>query len=70
MRYVDYFERKYTMIGRNTGQIERLRDMPQTKFGDLPPWADERLGNATRDNLTRWSHAILSMSFLEEVLAC
>jgi len=65
VRYVDYFERKYTNLGR----LETLRDMLRVRFGDLPPWADERLNKADTDHLQRWTSAFVTETTLEDILS-
>jgi len=65
MRYVDYFERKYTRIG----QRSTLKRQFRKKVGDLPDWADTKIQNADDAHLDRWTDAILTENSIERVLS-
>ena len=50
------------------GQVHVVRLQLQTMFGELPQWADERLGNAKMPDVDRWAKKVLAASTLEDVL--
>jgi flagellar biosynthesis/type III secretory pathway protein FliH len=62
--------------GRQEGRLEGrqeeaqkiLRKQISLKFGDLPTWAQQRLEQATPDQLKDWSAAILVADSLESLL--
>ncbi len=44
-----------------------LRKLLGLKFGDLPDWAEQRLDQATPEQLEEWSSAILTANSLDEL---
>lgn len=54
--------------GRHEEAQKILRKQISLKFGDLPPWAQQRLEQATPDQLEDWSAAILVADSLESLL--
>ena len=49
-------------------EIRILRGQLTTKFGNLPKWADERLGQATSAQVERWLNKILAAETIEGVI--
>ncbi|MEO5354357.1 MAG: DUF4351 domain-containing protein [Magnetococcus sp. XQGC-1] len=41
----------------------------QRRFGDLPPWASQKIADAELSTLEEWSLRILDATTLESVLA-
>jgi len=54
--------------GRQEGRQERIEGTLRIKFGDLPEWADQRLMDATDEQLDEWVMQILSADSLEALL--
>lgn len=54
--------------GRQEGQLELVRQMLTHRFGALPAWAEERLAEAGRAEITRWASRLLDAPSLEAVL--
>lgn len=54
--------------GLHDGVEGTLRKLIQLKFGDIPPWADEKLKAATDEQLDHWVLNILSADSLEALL--
>ncbi len=81
MQYVTSVERKGEergrlagiQIGRQEGEKEgeakMLTRQLQRRFGDLPPWASQKIANADLSTLEEWSLRILDATTLESVLA-
>ncbi|WP_167759811.1 DUF4351 domain-containing protein [Massilia horti] len=73
MPYISSFERKGREEGLREGRLkgkqEMLRDLLRRRFGELPPSAEKRLANASLDELTAWSIAVLEAKTLERVFA-
>ncbi len=55
--------------GRQEGKSEMLTRQLQRRFGDLPPWATEKIAKAEPPYLEEWSLRILDAPTLESVLA-
>ena len=53
--------------GRKEGQAEMLHSLLTRKFGPLPEAVQQRLDNATPDNLEKWALALLGANSLDEV---
>ncbi|WP_366918257.1 DUF4351 domain-containing protein [Accumulibacter sp.] len=53
--------------GRSEGESVRLQKRLERRFGLLPGWASERLGQATPDQLEAWGLELLDASRLEDV---
>uniref|UniRef100_UPI004056C01F Rpn family recombination-promoting nuclease/putative transposase n=1 Tax=Candidatus Electrothrix sp. TaxID=2170559 RepID=UPI004056C01F len=67
------FLKKYFDQGRQEGRLEGeirllLRQL-RRRFGELPGWAEERLGRASSAMLETWSERVLTASSLEEVFS-
>lgn len=54
--------------GREEGVALMLRRVLKQRFTTLPPWAEQRLGEATPQQLDQWSHHMLSAPSLEALL--
>jgi len=54
--------------GRHEGVEDVLRKLISLKFGELPAWADERLKQASDEQLDKWVMQILSVNDLGELL--
>ncbi|PPK51799.1 Rpn family recombination-promoting nuclease/putative transposase [Marinobacter persicus] len=54
--------------GRHEGVEAMLRKQINLKFGELPEWADQRLKNATDEQLDEWVMQILSADSLTALL--
>jgi len=50
------------------GQVHVVRLLLQTKFGELPKWADERLAHAKMSDVDRWTVKAVKASTLEGVI--
>lgn len=50
------------------GQVTIIRISLETKFGKLPKWADERLGNAKLSDAAQWAKKVITAETLEGVL--
>ncbi len=46
-----------------------LRHQLQRRFGELPEWAEARLGSATLEDLESWGERILDAVLLEDIFA-
>ena len=49
-------------------EAKMIRRLLETKFGQLPKWADERLDAAKSDQIERWAKKLLTAGTLEGVL--
>jgi hypothetical protein len=76
MPYVTSFERlareegfeEGEIKGRLEGEISILKRLLALRFGELPPWAEDRLNAADTQRLTQWSPGLLSAPSLEDAL--
>ncbi len=77
MRYVTTWERKGIEKGLQQG-IERgilqgeasvLERQLRRRFQQLPPWVEQRLQGASREELERWADRVIDAAALEEVFA-
>lgn len=59
--------KKERLEGRQEEAQRILRKQVGLKFGDLPAWAEQRLEQATPEQLEDWSAAILTANALEEL---
>lgn len=59
--------KKERLEGRQEEAQRILRKQVGLKFGDLPAWAEQRLEQATPEQLEDWSAAILTANSLEEL---
>jgi hypothetical protein len=55
--------------GRDQGRLQQLRKLLEHRFGPLPEWTLERLGNATSSLLDDWAVRLLDASKVEDVFA-
>ncbi len=55
--------------GVHLGEASVLRRLMERRWGDLPAWAGERLGKASREELESWTDRVLEAEGLEEVFA-
>ena len=54
--------------GRQEGETKVLRRQLTRRFGPLPSWAEERLGQASETELEEWGDRVLECRSLKEVL--
>ncbi|MEO5339061.1 MAG: DUF4351 domain-containing protein [Magnetococcus sp. MYC-9] len=57
------------MESEQKGEINVLTRLLQRRFGDLPPWATDKIAHATLATLEEWSFRILDATTLESVLS-
>ncbi|MBF0161864.1 MAG: Rpn family recombination-promoting nuclease/putative transposase [Magnetococcales bacterium] len=62
-------EQKGEQKGRQEGKAEMLTRQLQRRFGDLPPWANQKIADAELSTLEEWSLRILDATTLESLLA-
>ena len=55
--------------GRQEGESAILVRQLQRRFGDLPPWASQKIADANLSTLEEWSLRILDATTIESVLA-
>ncbi|MEO5351182.1 MAG: Rpn family recombination-promoting nuclease/putative transposase [Magnetococcus sp. YQC-3] len=55
--------------GEKKGEAKMLTRQLQRRFGDLPPWASQKIADAELSTLEEWSLRILDAKTLESVLA-
>ena len=55
--------------GEKKGKADTLTRLLQHRFGDLPPWASQKIADADLSTLEEWSLRILDATTLESVLA-
>lgn len=46
-----------------------LRKQVTLKFGDMPAWADQRLADASEDELDEWAVRVMTVGTLEVMFA-
>jgi hypothetical protein len=54
--------------GRQEGEAKLLRRQLTRRFGPLPSWAEERLGQAGETELEEWADRVLECRSLKEVI--
>ncbi len=73
MRYVTSIERRGIEKGLQQGLQQEasllLKKLLNRRFGELPAWVEERLANASREELEYWVERVLEARRLEEVFA-
>ena len=73
MRYVISVERLSREEGLRQGLQQEasvlLKKLLNRRFGDLPAWVEERLANASREELEYWVERVLEAQRLEEAFA-
>ncbi len=57
--------KKERLEGRHEEAQRILRKQLGLKFGELPVWAEQRLGQATPEQLEEWSATILTANSLD-----
>ena len=62
-------EQKGILIGEHSGGAKILTRQLQRRFGDLPPWARQKIADANLSAMEEWSLRILDATTLESVLA-
>jgi hypothetical protein len=67
MPYITSIERMGLERGRQEGEVAVLRRLLTRRFGVLPTWVEERLTQASLQELERWTDRILEARQLEEV---
>ncbi len=55
--------------GEKEGEAKILTRQLQRRFGDLPPWASQKIADADLSTLEEWSLRILDAPTLDGVLA-
>ena len=55
--------------GEKKGKADTLTRQLQHRFGDLPPWASQKIADAELSTMEEWSLLILDATTLESVLA-
>ena len=60
---------KAQMESEQKGEAKMLTRQLQRRFGDLPPWARQKIADANLSSLEEWSLRILDATTLESVLA-
>ena len=53
--------------GRNEGIATIVALQLQQRFGNVPEWAQERMGTASAEQLTQWATVILTAQSMEEL---
>ena len=53
--------------GLQQGEATVLRRLLARRFGSLPPWAEERLAQASLQELERWADRVLEAQQLDEI---
>ena len=53
--------------GRNEGIATIVALQLQQRFGNVPEWAQERMGTASAEQLTQWARVILTAQSMEEL---
>lgn len=54
--------------GEKLGMQRTLTQLPATRFGPLPSWAEKRLTTADRSSLNRWTTNFVSAASVEDCL--
>jgi hypothetical protein len=69
MPYLSSIERRALQKGIEQGRLQQLRKLLEHRFGPLPQWTVERLGQATSALLDDWALRLLDASKVEDVFA-
>jgi hypothetical protein len=67
MPYVTSIERMGIEQGIQQGEVIVLQRQLVRRFGSLPTWAEQRLGQATRQELESWAERVLEAQRLEDI---
>ena len=59
---------EWLQTGEKAGEAKMLTRQLQRRFGDLPPWASQKIADADLSTLEEWSLRILDATTLESVL--
>jgi hypothetical protein len=62
-------EQKGWRDGEQAGEAKMLTRLLQRRFGNLPPWASQKIADANLSTLEEWGLRILDATTLESVLA-
>ncbi len=60
--------RQWKQAGRQEGEVLLLRRQLIRRFGTLPTWAEERLAQASTEQVETWGDRVLEAASLTEVL--
>lgn len=60
-------EKRGEKRGRRLGMAEILKDQANSRFGELPTWAVERIDRADIETLHRWSRRLLDAKTVEDI---
>ncbi len=69
MRYVTSWERKGEKRGFLRGEASVIKRLLTRRFERLPKWVEERLDNASHDELEGWADRVIDAKALEDVFA-
>ncbi len=73
MPYITSFERisieQGLQQGLQQGEVIMLKRLLTRRFGPLPAWAEQRLEQASLQELEGWAERVLEAQQLEDVLA-
>jgi len=67
MPYITSIERMAIERGIQQGEVIMLKPLLTQRFGQLPAWAEQRLGQATRQELESWAERVLEAQRLEDI---
>ena len=70
-RWFDDATMKGELKGERKGELKGISKIVvlqmKLRFGPVPDWAQERLDNASEDQLTQWASAILTAQSLNDL---
>ena len=69
MPYITSIERMGIEKGLQQGEVIMLKRLLARRFGPLPAWAEQRLEQASRQELEGWAERVLEAQRLEDVFA-
>jgi len=69
MPYITSIERMGIEKGRQQGVVSVLTRQLTRRFGPLPAWAEQRLEQASAQELEGWAERVLEAPRLEDVFA-
>jgi hypothetical protein len=69
MPYVTGFERRAMARARKEGIASVLKRQLTRRFEQLPSWAEDRLDEASRDELEHWADRVIDAESIEQVFA-
>ena len=62
-------EKRGEKRGEQRGAASVLKRLLTRRFEQLPAWAEERLENASRDEIEHWADRVIDAESLEQVFA-